>query len=57
MLNKEIYRKNTNMYHWRCSEEIKKELVRISDEEERPINKILDDAVSIYLMKRKKEKK
>jgi uncharacterized UPF0146 family protein len=56
MINKEIYRKNTNLYHWRCDEEIKKELVRISDEEERPINKILDDAVKEYLKKRNVKK-
>lgn len=47
--DREIYRKNSINYTWRCPKEIKEKLLIQSAKEGRTANKILEDALEIYL--------
>lgn len=47
--DREIYRKDKTIYSWRCAKEVKEKLLIQSAKEGRTANKILEDALEIYL--------
>lgn len=49
MANDESYRYNKTIYQWRCLPQYKKALQRRAISENRTANKILEDALEIYL--------
>lgn len=48
-IDREIYRKNKVNYTFRCSKEIKEKLLVQAAKEGRTANKILEEALEIYL--------
>lgn len=50
MANDEAYRYNKTIYQWRCRPEYKMALQRRAITENRTANKILEDALAIYLV-------
>lgn len=50
----EIYRSNTVSYLWRCEKWEKERLFVQAVKESRPANKVLSDALKLYLQKKGK---
>lgn len=49
-IDREIYRKNTILYTWRLEKEEKDKLFKQALKENRTANKVLLDALDLYLM-------